>query len=171
MCTYTKLEVTRDGHIIQSGKIVPPNGVLPYPQNSVPHPRNASAYSEGFNTSLVIVALSRLSDSDQKVIKALYIPKPLHGRYKLKLLLPVATFLAMLYAFAFISYIGRDQSFYFYLVLTIIFAFLVFIPNLWWASGIYYQHGPPSTVIRRIRHNYPSIPIYRDERLYIKDTL
>lgn len=168
MCTYTKLEVDQEGHLLQSGKIVPSSGVLPYPQTSTDHPRYATAYTEGFDTSLVTVALR--GKPDYLNIDAIYVPPKL----KLNSVLfipPILTFIATTYALIYALFLSDYHSVYFYLFSVCILTFLIFIPHAWWVSTIYHQHAPPAHIIEKLKKRYPHIPIYRDSQIFLNQTL
>jgi hypothetical protein len=171
MCTFARFEVSPDGELLQSSKVIPPSGVLPRAQATARDPRHTKLYTESVTSTTVTASIS--SDGEHLRIEGLYFPPPLRGWKLSRLLAPLAIIFIAVYFIVELALIDYHTSQLVHTIFIILAALVVYMvavfPAALWARHMRTQGAPPVRVQRKIVMNYPTIPAFSDYQRFMVD--
>ena len=171
MCTYARFEVSPDGELLQSSKIIPPSGILPRPQSTAKRPHHTKIYTESVISTTVTASIA--SDGEKLRIVGLYFPPVLSGWRLLYLLGPLLLIIVAIYLIIELTLTPYQVTPLAHTLLVISAALVVYmlvlLPAGLWARHLYTQSSPSAKVQRRIIDNYPDIPVFRDYHEFMVD--
>ena len=171
MCTFARFEVSPDGELLQSSKVIPPSGVLPRPQATARKPSQTKLYTESVIATTVTASVS--SDGENLKIEGIYFPPHLTGWKLSYLLAPLALIFIAIYFIIELATIDYQTDPLTHTLLVILATLVIYMvavfPAALWARHLYTQGAPPSSVQRKVIANYADTPVFRDYQDFMVD--